>query len=478
MILKIVKHEWRCLFSERSFFIFALVFAVVIGYAVQNGASWVSERTQQSRVLAAEQSKALEDKKQKVISGFKGSAAPGNFEPDPADPYPIGMSLQQVSLPLGKTAAISIGQADVLPIDAGVTISTLQRTIAEKDGFENPLSYLAGRFDLSFVIVYLLPLFVLALSFNVISGERENGTLQILMAQPMQLRRLLTGKLAANFFLVTAIFGVVAAAALAVNGIFTESSALPKLALAFVAVASYIAFWFALSLLINSFGYSSATNAIAAAAVWLVIVLVLPSLLNVAIGAIYPVPARSEIIGAVRNVNLDMRKDGSRLLSEHYQDHPELMPKGEKPDLSDFGLAFVYIQREQKKRVSEVEERFDQQLANQQSLVRMIRFLSPSVTAQEALNDIAGTGLDRYADFKTQVKDFDKSWADFFVPRIFRLEKLSAGDFDSIPRFEYRDEPLAGVAARVLTGVASLIATAALLFALAALKLRNYEIGA
>lgn len=478
MFLKIIKHEWRCLFGEKSFYFVVLFFALVIGYAVQNGAGWVAERTEQSRVLAAEQTKDLDDKKQKVVSGLKGSVDPGEFEPDPADPYSIGMSLQQVSLPLRKTAAISIGQADVLPIDAGVTISTLQRTIAEKDGFENPLSFLAGRFDLSFVIVYLLPLFVLALSFNVLSGERENGTLQILMAQPMSLSRLLTGKLVASFVIVFMLFGVVTAGSLAISGVFSDSSALPSLALALVVVAAYIAFWFALSLLINSFGHSSATNAIAAAAVWLVIVLILPSLLNVAIGAIYPVPSRSEIIGAVRNVNLDMRKDGSRLLSEHYQDHPELMPKGEKPDLSDFGLAFVYIQREQKKRVAEVESKFDEQLRNQQSLVRKIRFLSPSVTTQEALNDLAGTGLDRYDDFKRQVSSFDQAWADFFVSRIFRLEKLSAADFDSIPRFEYREEPFVGVAARTLSGAGFLIATAILMFAFAARKLRNYEIGA
>ncbi|MBK8149180.1 MAG: hypothetical protein IPK58_13480 [Acidobacteria bacterium] len=49
-------------------------------------------------------------------------------------------------------------------------MSTLQRTQADKDGFENPLGFLAGKFDPSFVLVYLLPLVILALSFNVLSG--------------------------------------------------------------------------------------------------------------------------------------------------------------------------------------------------------------------------------------------------------------------------------------------------------------------
>ena len=36
---------------------------------------------------------------------------------------------------------------------------------------------MVGRFDLAFVTVYLLPLLVLALSYNVLSEEREQGTL-------------------------------------------------------------------------------------------------------------------------------------------------------------------------------------------------------------------------------------------------------------------------------------------------------------
>lgn len=476
MFQKIIQNEWRNLLAEKSFLILVGVSVILLGYSIYNGVNWIKQREAQSKTLIETQEKELADKREKVAQGFKGSTEPGNFQPNPADPYSIGMSLQYAVLPFTSTAVFSIGQADVLPINAGITISTLQRTVAEKDGFENPLSFLAGRFDLSFVVLYLLPLFVLALSFNLLSAERENGTLQLLLSNPLKLKNLLIAKVTAQFAIV---FGVVSLVSLI--GVWLASNSLAdsfwsRTFLWLLLIFAYTLFWFALAIFINSFGFSSPTNAVVASALWLILVLIIPSLLNVAITAIYPVPPRSEIIAAVRNVNLDMRKDGSRLLSEHYQDHPELMPKNEKPDLNDFGLAFVYVQREQKKRVAEVEDRFNEQLEKQQNLVKSVRFFSPSIITQEALNDIAGTGLERFASFRRQVKQHDKDWADYFVPKIFRLEKLNVADFEQIPRFQFQEEPFVNVFGRVIYGVLFLLVISGVLIFLAFGKLQNYRL--
>lgn len=476
MFLKIIKTEWRNLFAEKSFLILALLFALLLAYAISSGANWISERQAQSRNLIDAQEKVLTDKKEKTASGFKGSTGPGNFQPDPSDPNALGMSLQYAVLPFNAAAIFSLGQTDVLPIDAGVTISTLQRTKADKTGFENPLSFLAGRFDLSFVVVYLLPLFVLALSFNMLSGERESGILQLLLSQPLKLENLLTAKIAAQFALVFALAAIVSIVGIMLAVSDFSADFFLRVGLWILLVAVYAAFWFALAAFINSFGFSSPANAVAGSAAWLILVLILPSLINVVVSNAYPVPSRNEMISAVRGVNLDMRRDGSRLLAEHYQDHPELMPKDGKADVDNFGLAFVHIQREQKKRVDEIEEKFAAQLAAQQTLVKTFRFLSPSIIAQEASNDIAGTGLERYQNFRLQVKEFDRKWTDYFLPRIYRKESLTADDFDRIPRFSYREESLKTVSTRVFSGILFLfVITAGLLFS-TFIKLKNYRL--
>lgn len=96
--------------------------------------------------------------------------------------------------------------------------------------------------------------------------------------------------------------------------------------------------------------------------------------------------------------------------------------------------------------------------------------------AQEAANDLAGTGLDRYQHFRSQVKEFDRIWSDYFLPRIYRMENLAAADFDQIPRFQYREESISFVSTRVGIGILFLLAiTVALLF-LTFVKLDRYRL--
>ena len=59
---------------------------------------------------------------------------------------------------------------------------------------ENPNRLLAGRFDLAFVIVFLYPLLILTLSYNMLSAEQEQGTLALTLSQPVSLRTLVSGK--------------------------------------------------------------------------------------------------------------------------------------------------------------------------------------------------------------------------------------------------------------------------------------------
>ncbi|MBK7709084.1 MAG: DUF3526 domain-containing protein [Acidobacteria bacterium] len=370
---------------------------------------------------------------------------------------------------------MSTGQADVLPIDAGVTMSTLQRTQADKDGFENPLGFLAGKFDPSFVLVYLLPLVILALSFNVLSGERESGTLHLLLSNPLGLARLISAKMTAQMAIIYLITSTVIAAGLAIaGGIYQEDLGL-RIGLTLVIVFGYSLFWFALASMVNVLGHSSATNAVVCSAMWLLFVLIAPTLINVAVSAVYPVPSRNETISAAREINLDTRRDGSRLLAEHYQDHPEMMPKEGKANLNDFGLAFVLIQSEQKKKVDAVEDRFSAQLARQQELVTRLRFLSPSIVAQEAANDIAGTGLDRYQRFRKQVKEFDQTWSNFFAPRIYRQEQLTTADFEQIPRFRFDEESDRSLAVRVGGSALFLLLISGTLFGIASNRMAVYR---
>ena len=72
-------------------------------------------------------------------------------------------------------AALSIGQKDVTPSVQSVKILTLEGQKYDTD-LVNPTKLLFGNLDLSFIIVYVFPLLIIAFSYNLRSEEEEAGT--------------------------------------------------------------------------------------------------------------------------------------------------------------------------------------------------------------------------------------------------------------------------------------------------------------
>jgi ABC-2 type transport system permease protein len=97
-------------------------------------------------------------------------------------------------LPTAPLGPVALGQSDLFPSQYDVTNQSSVVFMNPSD-IESPWHLMSGHFDLAFVIVYLLPLLIFALSYNLLSAERENGTLRLLLSQPLRLRTLLAGKL-------------------------------------------------------------------------------------------------------------------------------------------------------------------------------------------------------------------------------------------------------------------------------------------
>jgi ABC-2 type transport system permease protein len=468
-----MKHEWRNFIADRALWLMLALFALLIGYSVYNGVSWAARMRESSREMIERSRKELDEFKAQLVDNTNQQKVAAGAA-DATDSFSI--ENQFAALPPAPLAALSVGQSDILPGYKSVSVNTQQRTVSDKYGFENPLNLLVGRFDLSFVTVYLFPLLALAFSYNLISSEREQGTLSMLLSHPVRLRQLVWGKVCLRAIIILALVIAFSLASLLATGVALREGALTKLLLWAVIIVAYGAFWFGLAFAVNTLGRNSATNAVILAALWLCFALIAPSIINIVVTARYPMPSRNEMVAAMRDVQLDLRRDGKRILADFYSNHPEMRPKDLNPNVEDISLAFVNIQQEQKKRGDEVEARFDDQLAKQQELVNRFRFLSPAIVTQEAMNEIAGTGAARYQRFRSLVRDHAKAWDDYLVPKMYRQEKLTASDYDSLPRFVFREENLAETARRALTGAAGLVLPALIIILIGVRRLDRFPV--
>jgi ABC-2 type transport system permease protein len=473
ILLRIMKQDLRLLAADRTLWVIVALFAMLIGYGVFNGARWAHKRSHSVSQLQSRSERAFANARAELVAIENGSTpAPAN---PPAAALPTGKSIS-VSLPPGPLSALCVGQGDLYPYTTTLDIYAAKHSLFNFYEQDNPLNLLAGSFDPAFTLVYLFPLLIMALSYNLLSQEKEQGTLAMTLSHPVSLRTFLLGKAAMRLLLaLTLAIGFLLIGAAVSRIPLGDGLTALRLALWLAALIAYAVFWFALAIFINTFNKSSAANATMLVAAWIALVVIAPSLLFVAANTIHPVPSRLEFIAKMREADNYARSEGQRLLAKYYGDHPELVPAG-KLDLVDFTTRFYAMRQENQRRMLPETERFEAQLDRQQRLVDRYRYLSPAIVMQEALNDLAGASGARQQEFVEQLRSFLDRWQRHFVPLVFKRARLRAADYDAIPRFHFQEEPTGGIVRRVIPGFIGLLVPGFALIGLALRRVRRFSL--
>jgi ABC-2 type transport system permease protein len=478
MIARQIRLEWRNLYADQTPLIAAILLIVAIAYGAYNGSRWVSfQRTAIQSALREERAR-LDEIRAEIPSLDRGEKQVMPFN-DPRLPQSFGRNMGQryAVMPPAALGSLAIGQSDLYPYYLKVSTNSKQ-TFVNSDELENPSNLLAGRFDLAFVILYLFPLVILAFSYNIVSADKEGGTLALALSQPVSLPLLVLAKIVPRAFFLFVLAVGLSAIGVAIGGAdLTAEGALPRLFYWVGLTAGYGAFWFALAVSVNALGRSSAANAITLAGLWLLFVVVIPSVLNVVVKAAYPVPSRVEMIQAMRVAGEEATRKSSQLLARYMEDHPELAPARKESDtLHDFGTLLVAVNDATERSVQPVLEQFDRQVAAQQKIVDRFQYLSPAIVAQAGFNDLAGSSVHRYQHFLSQVDVYHRQWRGFLVPRILRKERLSVADIDRLPSFQFHEEDGGRVAARLSVGLLGLMLPLILVLFPAIRGLRKYPV--
>ena len=118
---------------------------------------------------------------------------------------------------------------------------------------------------------------------------------------------------------------------------------------------------------------TSSTNAMILAGIWLVLVMLAPSILSMIATTIYPVPSRVEMIQAMRVASDEANDQGSQLLAKYDEDHPELASGDAQQAMNDFNLVRIAVSADIERSVGPVLARYREQLEGQQRLVASAR---------------------------------------------------------------------------------------------------------
>lgn len=462
MLWTVVRAEWTSLRRERALWGVLAALALMVAFAAFGGARLVAAERASLEGLARAESQRVAELAARAAEVERGAPPPANA--DPTDPLLVGQDLlpRAASLPLAPLAPVAVGQRDLLP--QALRLTTKARLGAGEQAEAASASRSAtGPFDLAFVLVYLLPLAIIALCFDLLAREREQGTLALVLSQPVSLASFVLGKVALRALLLcAAALALALGGALAAGARLTEPGALAACALYGALVVGYVLFWVALSVAVNAWGRSSSANALGLVAAWLALVVVVPGLGSVVVDTLLPAPSRVELVNLTREAARDASARASALEGDH----------GRRAD-DDARARAVATQDELARQVRPVLRAFEARLAEQQALVDRLRFASPALLMSEGLTEVAGSGVTRHQRFTAQVDAFHAEHGAFFGERVAARARLGAADYASMPAFRFEEPAARLTAGRVGASVAALVLMAAALAALARSGLRR-----
>jgi len=462
-----LRREWLLLRADRNLWMLALLFCGLAAFAVVNGASWRRVQQQTLATLRSEEAgrlDSLDGVLQRLARGDTTGVTPFN---DPRSPAVAGRSVatRWMLLPPLPLGALAVGQSDLHPYFVRVSTADRQTAVVNEE-IENPVVLLAGRLDLAFVILVLFPLFILALTYDVLSAERERGTMALIASQPVNAQRVILTKLAvrAGAVVVLALLVSVGAAAATGASLLTAAQG-ARLAWWCAIVLAYGLFWFVVALAVNARGASSASNAVTLLGVWFALVIVVPSLVSNGIAAAYPVPPRLALVTAMRDVQNDVAASAPRradALSEFLAEHPRYQG-ATKADTSDPQVAAIASANLLEARLRPMFTSFDAQLRARQDAAARLRFLSPVLVAHGALLDAAGTSGRRWRQFEDAWIAFHDAWRTFINDKVFAGTTLTRSDLAAAPVPAFNDEPLRSLSSSLALSALALLVPSLLL---------------
>jgi ABC-2 type transport system permease protein len=332
-------------------------------------------------------------------------------------------------------AAFSIGQRDVNPYNIKFKMLTLEGQIYDSE-MSNPTNLLYGNFDLAFVIVFLLPLLIIAFCHNLISADQENGIRDLLGSQPVSTTKIIGWRLLIRFVIVMLLaFSIIAASC------FYQSSAFDiRFIYALLITFSYLTFWFALTAFIISFQKSSTVNALSLLGVWIFLTILAPALLNLVISTALPVSESFEVTLKQREgYHNKWDKSKAETMQKFYEIYPEYKNFPIPEDKFSWGWYYAMNLMGDLEATNST-GKYIEKLKLRNSWTKRVALFFPTIQAQLSFDNLAKNDLQSHLEYLESVRNYHKNIREFYYPSIFRNSKVAEIAWTKMPKHEFANE--------------------------------------
>jgi ABC-2 type transport system permease protein len=345
-------------------------------------------------------------------------------------------------------AFLAIGQRDVSPWMLRVRALALEGQIHESDNF-NPELSLAGRFDYAFVIAFLLPLFLIALLYDLHAVERDSGRVAMLTATVGAPRRLWLPRIAV----------LMAGAALAcllplwILGLAFGAEARSLVQATGVVVAQLV-LWSALASAVAFGAWTASVSAALLTASWLVLALLLPLTGKILIDRTVPGIEGAQISLLQREtVNAAWDLPRSVTLDRFYASHPQWAHSA--PLNEPFHWKWYYaFQQVGDETAAPLSHEYRSAIRERDRRAGWVAWLSPPVAVMRGMQAVARTDMRSALEYDRRIREYHGQIRNFFYPVLFEEVPFSQEKLAAFPLFgDELDAERSGAGTDQLSGV-------------------------
>lgn len=322
---------------------------------------------------------------------------------------------------------------------AKVNVMPLSKPLLEGGTGDDPMFVYFGTLDIMYIVRSVLSLVAILLTYDAISGERENGTLKLALSNSVPRHVVLLAKCIGGYitfllsFLVPALIGLLI---LITSGNVSFSGAgWLRLILILLASVLYMGFFLMLGLTVSSRTSRSVTALMILLFIWVVAVMAVPKISTIIAAQIRHVPSLQEVEAEKDAVAAQIMREGQERLRR------EMQEKG-GPQIRGVLLDHQMIESINKEK-GEIDANYESKKLSQFRLASQISRISPASAYTYAAIGLAGTGMDRQERFLDSISSYKMEFAQYFDGII---KKQDGGNSDNarfevgkMPTFSFRE---------------------------------------
>jgi len=361
-------------------------------------------------------------------------------------PQPLATLVNGVSNDIGRTIEVD-GRGELTADDSRYN--------------DDPIFAIFRFLDLDFIFGTILSLFAILLGFNAISGEKEQGTLRLAMANPVPRNRYILGKLlgSAIALIIPLVIATLIGCLLLVilRHPMTGESWL-RLAVIIITGLLYAGVFLTLSIFVSSVTYKPSSSFLLLLSIWILAALVVPRASVLLAGRAVDVPSIDE-------TTAQKTRYSSRLFKEDRAKMARFQPtdSGDPEKMvGEFNRFMEEIADEREKKQNEfnarINEERDNKLRKQEKLSFSLARISPSTSMTLAVTSLAGTSLNLKDHFIDEALAYQRAFGDFLIDKTgsnpggrMMMMKIKIGeeeepepiDHNELPVFRYKPISLA-----------------------------------